>query len=226
MKKIILIFVFLCSIAAQAQYKLPLYLRVEMNQSNVKNSDDRIQKGPGAINLGAGIETIIPLIKGKTANLFALDPSVSYMPTGYKTNNSTYKVKVNYIAVSLPLIYVSNFGIIQKLMGFHSVNTDDEYKLFFGAGPYFNYAVSGKFMLTSIDDYKKMSFGNGVNDNRKTTDAGVAIKAGIKIPRCLVGIQKNIGTANVIPNDRRSNGNYIKTRSFIFSVSYNIGKKQ
>ena len=225
MKNIILAFFVCSSIAVKAQSKIPFYLRVEMNQSNVKNSDGRIQKGPGAINLGGGIETIIPLIKGKTANLLAFDPSVTYLPTGYKTLNSTYKVKVNYIAIALPLIYASNLGIIQKLMGYHSVNTDDQYKFFFGAGPYFNYAVSGKFMLTSIDDYKKMSFGNGINDNRTATDAGAAIKLGMKIPRCLVGIQKNIGISNVIPNDRISNGSYIKTRSFLFSVSYNIGKK-
>ena len=225
MKLIIFLCLAFSSTIIKAQFKIPFYLRLEMNQSNVKNSDSRIQKGPGAINIGGGIETIIPLIKGKTANLFAFDPSISYLPIGYKTNNSTYKVKVNYISITLPLIYASNFGVMQKLMGYHSVNTDEDYKFFFGAGPYFNYAVSGKFMLTSIDGYKKMSFGNGVNDNRKATDAGVAIKLGMKIPRCLIGIQKNIGVSNVIPTDRRSNGSYIKTRSFLFSVSYNIGKK-
>ena len=60
--------------------------------------------------------------------------------------------------------------------------TEDGEPLYFKVGPFFNFATSEKFMLTAMEDYKIISFGNGINDNRKSMDAGILIKAGIKTP--------------------------------------------
>ena len=227
MKKIILSSLLLCSIAVKAQFKIPLYIRAGMNSSNVKNSDSRIQKGPALTNIGLGLETIITLLKSKKENYLAFNPSVSYLPTGYNssTGYSPYKVKVNYVSVGLPLNYFNHFNLFWKLMGSSVRNEGNEYLFFIGGGPYFNYATTGKFKLTAIDDYKKMSFGNGVNDNRKTTDAGIMINFGLKFNKLLWGFQKSIGKTNVIPSARIMGDEYIKTKNFMMYFSYNIGKK-
>ena len=77
MKQLLLFILILCCITVQAQVSILFYLRREMSQSNVKTSDARVLKGPGAINQSVGLETIISLAKSKKGNFIALNPSVS-----------------------------------------------------------------------------------------------------------------------------------------------------
>jgi hypothetical protein len=211
MKRIILVLVIFYSVAAQAQKKLPFLLRADFGISNIKASTG---KGSSIFASGIGAETFIPVIPLDESSRLSVNPNLSYLHTGYETTGGG-DVQVNYISLGLPLTFELN-----------GLNTKEEIGLMFGAGAFINVAASGKFRNLSIDDYKKMSFGNGTADNRKTTDAGLLLKSAIRIKKLYIGTQYNYGTSNVVPTDRISNGSYIKTRNFLFYVSYAIGGKK
>ncbi len=207
MKIIFLSFFVLCSITTQAQNsKHPIYIRGDFGSSNVKTNGG---KGDGTFALGIGAETFLDIKQVKDASII-LNPNLSYLHTGYETIVGG-KVKVNYFSLGLPVCLF--MGDVGESLG-----------LFFGAGPFINIATSGKFRNTSIDNFKAMSFGNGTADNRKSTDFGLILKSGLRIKKTNMGLQYNIGTANLIPKDRITTGSYIKSRNFLFYVSYKIGK--
>ncbi|UEG49112.1 porin family protein [Ferruginibacter lapsinanis] len=207
MKKIYLSFFVLIGLAAQAQHaKYPIYLRGDLGISNVKTNGG---KGNSTIALGIGAETFLTLKKGQDVNL-SLNPNLSYLHTGYE-NTGGGRVKVNYLSLGLPVcLFLGNNG--------------ESIGLFFGAGPFVNIATSGKFRNSSIDNYKTMSFGNGSADNRKSIDAGFILKSGLRIKKANMGLQYNIGTTNLIPKDRITTGSFIKSRNFLFYISYLLGK--
>lgn len=208
MKKNLLSFLLLCNIGTQAQNtKYPIYVRGDFGISNIKGNSG---KGKSAFALGIGAETFLTFKEIKDASII-LNPNLSYLHTGYD-NTGGGKVKVNYLSLGLPVcLFVGDVG---KSLG-----------LFFGAGPFINVATSGKFRNTAIDDFKAMGFGNGTADNRKATDFGLILKSGMRVEKVNMGLQYNIGTANLIPKDRITNGSYIKSRNFLFYISYKIGKR-
>lgn len=205
MKRIIFALALFSNMAVQAQKKFPLLIRGDFGISNIKASTG---KGNSTFALGIGAETFATLIPvGETGSL-VINPNLSYLHTGYKTTVGG-DVRVNYMSLGLPVMYELN-----------GLSTKEELGLMFGAGPFINFAASGKFRNLSVDDFKKMSFGNGTADNRKSTDAGLILKSAIRVQKIYLGMQYNYGTSNVIPKDRISNGSYIKTRNFLFYVSY------
>jgi len=144
----------------------------------------------------------------------SLNPILSYLKTGYETTAGG-KVIVNYINLALPLSFVVNPPGSGESMG-----------LALGVGPFVGYAVSGKFNVLSVDPYKKMSFGNGIADNRKSIDGGITLKSSIRLSKVNIGTQYNWGLINLVPQDRVSNGSYIKSRNFLFYVSFAVGGKK
>lgn len=206
MKHFILAFLLLSVISVTAQpNRLPLYLRGDFGFSNVKTSN-----GKGKISFASalGLETFIKLKSLKEANI-SLSPNLSYLHTGYKPSSGG-DVKVNYLFLGLPI----------------GINISDDPKedagIFFGVGPFVSVVTGGKFRSYSIDDYTKMKFGNTTADNRRTADAGVVLKSALRYKKCYLGMQANIGTSNLVPKDRIENGSYIKSRSFLFYLSYQI----
>jgi len=203
--RLILLIAFVCSASILWAQKNPVYIKADLGISNIKSNTS---KGSLSFAFGIGLETYAPLTKHDDFNI-ALNPVLSYLNTAYENANGG-KVKVNYINFTLPICLV--FGDIGSRA--------DDVAFVVGVGPYVGYAVNGKFQLTSIDSYQKISFGNGASDNRKSIDAGITLKSAIKLARLNFGTQYNIGTANLIPKDRITNGSYIKSRSFLVSVSY------
>lgn len=244
MKQIITMLLVIVTINAQAQKKeklpLPLYVKGGLNANNVKISNNSsISQAQGiCINGSIGLETELPFVKGKEGKGLSLNPSLLYNPTTYTPstnfNTTTYKqiqkVRVNYITAELPINYNFNFKL---LMG-DVFSSKDLAPFFLGIGPYFSYALSGRYKTLGIENnqsvygQEKMSFGNSINDNRTKTDAGILIKLGINILHFRLALQKNIGLVNVYPKDRIVNGNVIKTRGFYSTISYalNRGKEE
>jgi hypothetical protein len=208
MKQFLFAFFLFCVTSIQAQkHSYPLYLRADLGLSNVKTDHG---KASSTFAVGIGAESFVKLKKLKEVNL-VLSPNLSYLHTGYESSGGG-NVKVNYISLALPI-------------GLHiSDNADrfDGFGLFVGAGPFINLATSGKFRVYSIDDYSKMKFGNSNTDNRRSTDAGLVLKATLGMGRLYLGMQDNIGMSNLVPKDRVSNGSYIKSRNFLFYISYAI----
>lgn len=235
MKTIITMLLVIVTINAQAQKKeklpLPLYIKGGLNANNVKISNNgSISQAQGiGINGSIGLETVIPIVKYEVINRLSLNPSIMYNPTSYKpsTNfdNTTYtqiqNVRVNYLTAEFPVNYNIHWKVFRS-----DENKKGISPLFIGVGPYFSYALSGKYKTLgivnnqSVYGSQKMSFGNGINNNRTTTDAGLVIKTGLDIGFIRFVLQKNIGLKNVYPKDRIVNGNVIKTRGFYSTISY------
>ncbi len=228
---------FTLNIQAQKKEKLalPLYIKVGFNLNNVITTNNGSSSKQGsALNANLGVETVVPIIRYKIINRLSFNPSLQYNPTSYKPstnfNTTTYvqiqNVRVNYLTVELPICYNINW----KSMFQNSENKKGISPLFVGIGPYFSYALSGKYKTLGIANnqsvygQQKMSFGNGVNDNRTRFDAGYVIKAGMDFMRFRLVLQKNIGLVNVYPKDRIVNGNSIVTRGLYFTLSYTFSK--
>lgn len=203
--KLLILFFFNCSIVT-AQNNSPVYLKGDFGSSNVKTNGG---KGNGDFAFGIGLESYVGIKELKNATL-ALNPVLSYLKTGYESTGGG-KVVVNYIHLAVPVSFVIN-----------PPGSKEEIGLAFGAGPFVGFAASGKFKVLSIDPFKKMSFGNGTADNRKTIDAGITLKSSVRVKKLNLGLQYNLGLTNLIPNDRIANGAYIKSKNFLFYASYAI----
>ena len=183
----------------------PVLVKLDFGFSNVKASSG---KGDNAFSYGAGIESFVPIING-TDYAFLLNLGISYQSNGYE-GSIGFKVKTNYANFVLPVLLKLGKGGL----GY------EEPAIYIGLGPFMSYALSGKYRQQAIDDYTKMKFGNSLTDNRRSYDAGLAIKAGFQIKRVSMSLQKNIGFANLIPKERITGDEYIRSRNFLFSVAY------
>jgi hypothetical protein len=205
--KIALLFSLVLSVSiVTAQKNIPVFIKADFGMSNVKTNSG---KANGDFALGIGAESYVAIYKEKDYSI-ALNPVLSYLKTGYETTVGG-KVIVNYINLSVPLSFVIN-----------PVESGEELGFAFGVGPFVGLTASGKFKVLTNDPYKKMSFGNGTADNRKSVDAGLTLKSNIRVNRFCLGTQYNIGLSNLVPKDRITNGAYIKSRNFLFYVSYAI----
>ena len=193
-----------------AQKHSPVYIKGDIGLSNVKTNS---AKGTMELAFGIGLESYAAIIKDDEYNI-SLNPVLSYLKTGYELTTGG-KVIVHYINLALPLAFVVN-----------PPGSGEDVGLAFGVGPFIGYAVSGKFNTLSTDPYKKMSFGNGTADNRKTIDAGAVLKSSIRLSKVNLGMQYNWGLTNLIPKDRITNGSYIKSRNFLIYLSFALGGKK
>jgi len=155
---------------------------------------------------------IFPLNEDVTIN-----PSLGYSGKGYRWNGLMFEDQIgnqlgegdaiglfNYIQLTVPLSY--------KI----APNANQEY--YFGAGPYFSYAVSAKgkikhVSLTGGDETWDMFKDNAY----KRTDAGIAIEISSRLKRkYLISFNTDIGLADV-SND---GGGKIKQLAAGISVGY------
>lgn len=201
----------LAAVATHAQTNLPVCLKASFGYSKVKNNVNPTSSG---FTYGLGVETFLSLSpKEKT---ILLNPSLDYNLTGYEVNASfstnTDQVKVNYVMLAMPVLFNANPHLFEA----------ESNSLLIGVGPFVGFATSGKFNTKANSDYTKMTFGNGTSANRKATDAGITFKVGLTIGRTCFNLQKNTGLMNVMPKDRITNGESIKTKNFMFQVTYKI----
>jgi hypothetical protein len=205
--KLALLFSLVVSVVfAQAQNNIPVFIKADFGPSNVKTNNG---KGNSDFALGIGAESYLSIYKEKDYSI-ALNPVLSYLKTGYESTGGG-KVIVNYINLAVPLSLVVN-----------PMESGEEFGLSVGAGPFVGLAASGKFKVLTSDAYKKMSFGNGTADNRRSLDAGLTLKSSIRVSRVNFGTQYNLGLTNLVPKDRVTGGTYIKSRNFLFYISFAI----
>lgn len=206
MKQALFITLIFSVVFATAQKKTPIFIKADFGPSNVKTNSG---KGNSDFALGIGAESYVAIYKEKDYSI-SLNPVLCYLKTGYESITGG-KVIVNYISLAVPLSFVVN-----------PIESGDEMGFAFGVGPYVGLAASGRFKVLSGDPYKKMSFGNGTADNRRSLDAGLTLKSCIRVNRLCIGTQYNLGLSNLVPKDRVTNGAYIKSRNFLFYISFAI----
>lgn len=212
MKKMIGFFLIsLASVATNAQTNLPVCIKASFGYSKVKNNVNPTSSG---FTYGVGVETFLSL--SPKEKQFLLNPSLDYNSTGYEVSASfatnTDQVKVNYVVLAMPVVFNGNPHLFEK----------ESNSLLIGIGPFVGFATSGKFNTKANSDYTKMSFGNDITANRKAVDAGITFKLGVTMGKTCFNIQKNTGLMNVMPKERISNGEYIRTKNFMFQVTYKI----
>ena len=183
---------------AEAQNKIPFFLRAEIGSSNVKSN---LGKAKAQLSFGVGVETFLPIIEDK----LMLNPNLSFLKTGYKTVVGG-KINVNYISLGMPFC----FSILRNSDGF------------IGVGPFVNVAMGGRFKEQASDKYRKINFGNTIDDNRKLIDAGIVFETAVNLDVFLLGVKYNMGLKDLTPEDRKVDGTYIKSQNLLFYVSIHL----
>jgi len=168
---------------------------------------------------------LLPTLQVKGVAIFPLsdevtiNPSLGYSGKGYRWNNLTFEDQFgnlatgdiiglfHYLQVTVPISY--------KIVS----NPNQEY--YFGAGPYFSYAVSGKTKLknAAIADYQ--SWDLFTNNAYKRTDAGIAIEIASRIKKkFLIAFNADIGLADV----SNEGGGKLKQMAGGLSIGYLFSK--
>jgi hypothetical protein len=125
-------------------------------------------------------------------------------PLGSGTSNGVF----NYIQLSLPFSY--------------KFTLDVEKDLYFGLGPYFAYAVSGKAKVKHVSiPNSDNSWDLFADDQYKKADAGLVVEFNSTIKKkFLVAVNVDIGLANV----SNGNGNKLKQLAAGLSLGYLFAK--
>ncbi|MCR8558757.1 outer membrane beta-barrel protein [Mucilaginibacter sp. BJC16-A38] len=116
------------------------------------------------------------------------------------------KTKLNYLEVPVNFIYKVPAGVG---------------KMFFGAGPYIGYGLSGNASVTSNVDgqtatqNQDVKFGNG-DGEIKNPDFGFNVLAGYELP---MGVILNAGYGQSFAGSSNTSGK-VKNQGFQFSVGY------
>jgi hypothetical protein len=150
---------------------------------------------------------------------FSIQPALLFSTKGGKSNStssdgtSTFtdngKITLNYLELPVNFVYKVPAG---------------DGKVFFGAGPYIGYGLSGKSSshtsgtdITTTDTNENVTFGSGDNDV-KNPDYGVNFLAGYELSQGLtINAGYSLGLANLANG---SNGVKTKNQVISFSLGY------
>lgn len=197
-----------------------LIAAIFLSQALITNAQITVSVGPEAGFTASGLYTndqndVYAGLNGHvggTAHIqfgrfLALRPSVLFkFGSMAHTDYTEQKISFNRIAVPMPVLFSYVFR--------------NDAILFVGAGPNFQYALSGK---TTYDSTKNISFGNGPND-WKRMDIGLHLKGGFQFPAGIgISTFANIGFTGI------ANSEYSQIRSLDaigLSVSYMFGGRR
>ncbi|MEN8117194.1 MAG: porin family protein [Bacteroidota bacterium] len=128
------------------------------------------------------------------------------LPSGEVITIPARVTKINYLEMPLNLAYKINLKPV---------------KLFFQAGPYVAYALSGK--LNNGGTVEDINFGND-NGESNRFDVGLQLGTGVEINRFILGLNFDAGFRNV-KNDPYE-GSTSKTQTGSFSLAYMFGENR
>ncbi len=200
MKKIISLCLLFACLHSNAQ-KNSIAIKAGLGFVNVKKNGS---SASGTLQPSFGLEGQMHLINLKNGFTIFITPDLMYQPTGYESNGLT--AKVNYLDFSLPVLLFIG---------------DSRFGLYGGLGPFIGYGLSGKFSQSGSPDMD-VKFGDGVNDNRTAFNSGWVFKAGMKVGKFTVNLEAFSGSKNLIPKDRITPGQTIKSTAFYATMTYDI----
>ena len=173
-------------------------------------------------------KSLLPTVQVKGVAIFPLsndvtiNPSLGYSGKGYKWNNLMFEDQIGNGLTSGDAIGI--FHYLQLTIPFsYKIATARNQEYYFGAGPYFSYAVSGrgkiKYAAISMDDTSNDLFASGAY---KRTDAGIAIEIASRLKKkFMIAFNVDIGLADVSHN---SGGN-LKQLAGGLSIGYLFANK-
>lgn len=139
----------------------------------------------------------------------SIQPGLQYTVKGWQQKNelvnanqqsagtSTDKFRYNYVELPINLLY--------------NIKAADDTRVFAGGGPYIAYGVSGR-ATTYMGDYDVFDSATGV----KRLDYGLGLTAGFQVNSFLIGINADLGFANLSPAANAK----LKNSVLGFSVGY------
>jgi hypothetical protein len=115
-----------------------------------------------------------------------------------------FSANINYLELPLNLVYKPMLGSGKLIAGF---------------GPYFGYAISGKYKYN--DNSEDIKFGNNAEDDLKPLDIGANLLFGYEF-MSKISIQMNaqLGLVNLVPDGDSDNS--VKNTGFGFSVGLSV----
>ena len=149
-----------------------------------------------------------PVADFKLQNDLYFNTGLIFSVKGYKINEGGTDISVKYNDLEIPLNLAYRFPINEKS------------KFLVQAGPYLEYALSGREKLGS-----QTSSINFKNTNFKRMDYGLGLGAGVEFGNIVAGINYQIGIANL--NDDSSGENAsAKNKVFQISLAYMFTSKK
>lgn len=161
MKKSILSFVIICcfisfNLQGQSYFQARLGA-VVANVNNTVNGTKIDTKSNVDLQIGIGLELgIIPS--------FSIQPEVMYLGRSYKADILGQEVRQNFAYVDVGALAKLRFG------------AENPINAYIGAGPYLNYAISGKTKIAGIEDTIEFA-----EDGIKRTDFSIAAALGLNL---------------------------------------------
>lgn len=156
------------------------------------------------------VKTLVSFAIGGIAD-YAFSESLSFQPGllftekgfVYKDDDYKFSTKIYYFEIPLNVVYKYDIGILE---------------IYGVAGPYFGFAVSGKFKYD--DSTEKIKFGDDTgDDNIKRGDFGLNFGAGVEISSFQIGLNYGLGILNASYVDK----GVMKNRVFSITACYFFG---
>ena len=189
---------FLFSTASQAQVSATYGPEIGFTAAGLYDSyNDEVVAG---LHVHGGVTAHLQI-----GDFFAVRPSV-LLQSG-KFENPDYgdgSLKLTRISVPVALLFSKNF--------------ENENKLYFGAGPNFKYAISGKSSNNTDYEMRKIKFGNSAEDDMKRMDLGLHFRGGFDFSKGMsMSLFLNWGLTNLNPQGGSYKTNAIDAFGFSFA---------
>jgi hypothetical protein len=181
-----------------AQTSFGIRAGVNFQNLNGKNNGHDLENGlKTGVNVGVNAEMGI-------APDFYFQPGLLFSTKGANDlmDLDDFSANINYLELPLNLVYKPMLGSGKLIAGF---------------GPYFGYAISGKFKYD--DKSEDIKFGNNTEDDLKPLDIGANLLFGYEF-MSKISIQMNaqLGLVNLVPDGDSDNS--VKNTGFGFSLGY------
>lgn len=206
MKRVVILFVCVSLYQCLQAQDIQLGALAGLNISGAHVKQDDPIKGSPMPGFELGVFADIPFTDKK----FSFRPALMYSYEGYKVNefDVTAHIHVSFIKLPMPVIYHSSVA---------------QNKMFFGFGPFIEYALSGKVSRDDINSSYKIYFGSDKNkDDLKRFDAGACFLIGYQLQNNLFLTGKfDLGLINISDLDAK-----ISSRSFGVTAAYVLQTKK
>lgn len=161
-----------------------------------------------------------PVVEFGFGDLISLQTGLMLSTKGYKYDKDGFSRSVNVMYMNIPVNARASFGL-------------GGMKIYGAFGPYIGIALSGKYDWEDNDgtsDSGSLNIGNDTydeatdteGDDIKRTDLGLSIGAGAIFGAFEVGLNYDLGLANISPDS--DNGYKIKNKVFSITAAFMFGK--
>lgn len=195
----------------KADQSVAFGIRVDMNSSNMKFSEDNSSYSPdNQIGFNAGVSIDIPMLQS-----LYLQTGLYYTTKGFKIEENDgdekYSTKATPSYLEIPV------------MASYRYDFSDNAQLQINFGPYFAYGIGGKYKEEwsykgEKEEEKEDLFGKDKYFNR--FDAGLGIGAGFTYSKIFIGLNYQFGLSNIAQNTE--DGYSVKNKNLSISIGYNF----